>query len=273
MGHRPSVIPSVAGRAPSTMRVASVAVVLVVAVSVLGACGGDDTSSASTSTGAVPTSSTVAPSSSSSSSSTTTSSASSTSSTSSSVAPDDRVVAWPPKGETFSTPEAVAADFTARVFGTGAVLGAFRAGDMRSGEIDVFASDEAGRPLGSVRSTLLLRQVGTDDAWSVLAAVSEGASIRTPAGGDTVSGVVTVAGRARGFEANVNVRAVAVRNPDVALDEQTTMGGNLDQPRRYRVDLDLSQATAGDVVLLVVHGGAGLETDPGDTAVIPVVIG
>lgn len=188
----------------------------------------------------------------------------------STTTPGGAVVAWPAAGVQFGTPQAAAADFAAQVFGTGAVLGAFRAGDGASGEVEVFASDENGRAIGSARSTLLMRQFG--GSWTVLAAVSDGASIASPAAGESVDGIVTVAGAARGFEANVNVRAVLRDDPTRVLDEEVTQGGNLDRSRPYEVELDLSSAQSGDVVLIVVHGGVGLETDPGDTAVIPVVI-
>lgn len=241
----------------------------------LAACGGDDDTETTSTTSSVTTSpdTTPPPATSTTSTAATTSVPTTTSapaSTSSTV--PTPVVAWPPADVEFSTPEAVAADFAARVLGRGAVLGAFRAGDQRSGEIEVFASDETGRPIGDARSTLLLRQVSGDD-WAVIAAVSEGASITDPITGDVVSGSIDVVGRARGFEANINIRAVAIDDPSTALDEEITLAGSLDQTEPYAVTLDVSDATRGSVVLLIVRGGVGLETDPGDTAVIPVVIG
>ena len=38
------------------------------------------------------------------------------------------------------------------------------------------------------------------------------------------------------------------------------------------MSLDLSGASPGEVVTLLVRGGVGLETDPGDFGAIPVVI-
>jgi hypothetical protein len=38
------------------------------------------------------------------------------------------------------------------------------------------------------------------------------------------------------------------------------------------VTLDLSDAEPGDVVVLLVRGGSGLESDPGDFGAIPIVI-
>lgn len=250
---------------------------LVLLAAATAACGDDtapSTTPVSTPTTVPASVTTTAPSSSTTSTTPSTSSSTTTAPTTSAPATtipsDQTVAAWPPTGVRFTTPEAVAADFTARAYPRGAVLGAFRAGDALSGEIEVFASDETGRPIGVARSVLLVRELG-DRGWTVLAAVSEGATIESPGAGDEVGPLVEVSGRARGFEANVNVRAVPIGAPDDVLDEEITFGGNLVRLRPYRVDLDVSAAAPGDVLLLVVRGGVGLETDPGDTAVIPVV--
>ena len=51
------------------------------------------------------------------------------------------------------------------------------------------------------------------------------------------------------------------------------MAGNFGEVLPYTVSLDLGGATDGDVVTLLIRGGTGLETDPGDFSAIPVVIG
>jgi hypothetical protein len=51
------------------------------------------------------------------------------------------------------------------------------------------------------------------------------------------------------------------------------MAGNLGEALPYSVELDVSGAAAGDVVTLLIRGGTGLETDPGDFGAVPVVIG
>lgn len=56
------------------------------------------------------------------------------------------------------------------------------------------------------------------------------------------------------------------------LAEQTTMGGSMETLEPFAVELDLSSAGPGDVVTLLVRGGVGLETDPGEFAAIPVVV-
>jgi hypothetical protein len=51
------------------------------------------------------------------------------------------------------------------------------------------------------------------------------------------------------------------------------MAGNFDVDLPYSVVLDLTGASSGDTVVLLVRGGTGLETDPGEFGAIPVVVG
>ena len=48
--------------------------------------------------------------------------------------------------------------------------------------------------------------------------------------------------------------------------------GAQETPLPFTTSLDLSAAAPGDVVTILVQGGTGLETDPGDFGAIPVVI-
>jgi hypothetical protein len=172
----------------------------------------------------------------------------------------------------FDTPEAAAADFLAGVFGDGPMLGEFMAGDSRSGEIEVFASAD-GAPIGQPRSVLFLRQLGPDDGWFVIGAGSDVATITTPEGLATVPAApLLVEGLGTGFEATIVVSAF-VAGQAGELDRAVTMAGNFGESLPYSVSLDLSATRTGDVVALLVRGGTGLETDPGDFAAIPVVIG
>jgi hypothetical protein len=188
-------------------------------------------------------------------------------------APDQPAV-WPAAGVVFTTPEVAAEDFLANVFPTpGPVIGEFRAGDSRSGEIDVFAAGENGEPIGNARSVLFLRQLGPVDGWFVIGAGSDLATIERPESLDVVqAGPLTVSGRAQGFEANIGIMAFVAGAATPLLDSTTTMAGNMGEVLPYSVTLDLSAAQPGDVVVVLVHGGAGLETDPGDFSAIPVVI-
>jgi hypothetical protein len=194
-------------------------------------------------------------------------------STTSTLAPPQQKAVWPAADVVFSTPEAAAKDFLAHVFQPGPTIGEFKFGDSRSGEFEVFATDETGKPIGTARSFLILRQLGPSDGWFVLGAASNYAAIFDPESQTAVkAGPVTVSGRARGFEANVAVKAFIAGKATPLLDMKTTMAGNLDTALPFSVTLDLSAAKPGDVVVLMVHGGAGLETDPGDFGAIPIVI-
>jgi hypothetical protein len=187
--------------------------------------------------------------------------------------PDTTLAVWPAAGVVFETPEAAAADFLNSVYDFAPVLGPFVAGDARSGEIEVFASEDGTTPIGEARSTLLMRRLPPDDGWFVLAAVSPLATIDTPASGATVpAAAVEVTGVATGFEATIVVDAYVVGQGSPPLDNQVTMAGNFGDPQPYAVRLDLGAATSGTTVVLMVRGGVGLETDPGDFSAIPVAV-
>ena len=180
---------------------------------------------------------------------------------------------WPAADVVFDTPEAAAEDFVTQVLDVPPALGEFQQGDSRSGEIELLSLGEnGGTPV--VRGVILLRQLGPDDGWFVIGVANDNASITVPTAGATVvAGPLLVEGVARGFEANVNVRAFVAGDASSDLDQQIAMGGAMETPEPISVMLDLSGASTGDVVTIVVRGGVGLETDPGDVGAIPVVIG
>jgi hypothetical protein len=180
---------------------------------------------------------------------------------------------WPAADVVFTTPEEAAEDFVREVLGVPPVLGEFQQGDARSGELEVLSPGEGASPTSVVRSTLLLRQLGPDDGWFVVGAQNDNAVVTTPASpAEVPAGPVTVSGRARGFEANVVVSAFVAGDAGTDLDEEVTSGGALETPEPFTVTLDLTGAEPGDVVAVLVRGGTGLETDPGDFGAIPVVI-
>ncbi len=180
---------------------------------------------------------------------------------------------WPAADVLFSSPEAAATDFLSNVFGDGPVVGEFMAGDSRSGELEVFAT-AAGARIGEARSVLFMRQLGPDDGWFVLAAASNVATITTPESTATVpAGMLTVEGLGTGFEATIVVSAFVAGRPNSELDRKVAMAGNFGEALPYTMTLDLSAAAPGDVVMLLIRGGTGLETDPGDFGAVPVIIG
>ena len=180
---------------------------------------------------------------------------------------------WPAADVAFATPEEAAEDFVREALGVPPALGEFQEGDARSGEIEVLSPGEGETPTSIVRSRLLLRQLGPEDGWFVLAAVNDNASVTSPeAGAEVPAGPLAVSGQARGFEANVVVRAFRAGDASAELDQVVTTGGALESPEPFSVTLDLASAQPGDVVAVLVRGGTGLETDPGDFGAVPVVI-
>lgn len=188
----------------------------------------------------------------------------------------DQPAIWPAPDVVFATPEEAAADFVSAVliFDGDPALGEFQQGDARSGEIAVLFAGETGDldpPLEN--GLLLLRQIAPTDGWYVIAATSDGAVIDTPAALEEVpAGTVTVAGEGRGFESTLVVSAFPPGDDDAAFDQQIGAGGAFGDNEPYSVDLDLSGASPGDVVAILVHGDTGLGSDPGTFAAIPVVI-
>lgn len=182
---------------------------------------------------------------------------------------------WPADDVVFATPEEAAADFvrTALVNGEDPALGAFEPGDTGSGEIRVDFPGESAGATPSPRGRLLMRQLGDDDGWFVIAAVSDGATITTPSAGAVVpAGPLTVEGEARGFEGTVVVSAFSAGDRATEFDSQLVRGGTFADLEPYSTSLDLSDGVPGETVVVLVQGDVGLETDPGDFAAIPVVI-
>ena len=180
---------------------------------------------------------------------------------------------WPAADVVFESPEAAAADFIVEVLGVPASLGEFQQGDTRSGEIEVFSPRQGDAGPAVVRGLLLLRQLGPYDGWFVLAAINDHARIDAPASGAQIdAGPLMVEGVGRGFEANIVVTALVADKVGTQLDRLITMGGAFDTAEPFTVTLDLSAAPPGETVMLLIRGGTGLETDPGDFAAIPVVV-
>lgn len=247
------------------MRTKSTLAALVATAALLVACGDDDSSGDDTTTsGSVVTTTTEV--------AVTTSTESEETSTTE-VATLEQPAIWPAADVVFTTPEEAAFDFVEKALGVPPVLGEYMGGDSRSGEIIVYSPGEDPAATPTARGLLALRQLGPADGWFVIAAINEFASISTPESmAEVAAGPLTVEGLGRGFEANVVVTAFIAGDYGTILDQQITMGGAMETAEPYSVTLDLSGAAPGDVVVLLVRGGVGLESDPGEFGAIPVVI-
>jgi hypothetical protein len=188
----------------------------------------------------------------------------------------DQPAIWPAADVVFATPEEAAADFVSAVLISEGdpVLGEFQQGDSRSGEIAVLFAGETGDldpPLEM--GVLSLRQIGPTDGWYVIAAVSDGAIIDTPSALEEVpAGVVTVSGEGRGFEGTLAVSAFQPGEDAATFDLEIGAGGAFADLEPYSVELDLSRAGPGDVVVILVRGDSGLGNDPSTFAALPIVI-
>jgi hypothetical protein len=178
---------------------------------------------------------------------------------------------WPAADVVMTSPEAAGRDFMERAMGVPAVLGEFRQGDQRSGEIEVFVeTDGGGSPSRWPRAVLFLRRLGPADGWFVIGAASQHVTITSPEVGAVVPpGSLLVAGQGRGFEATLVVEAFLPGQLE-PLDQVVTFGGSLDTSLPYQAELDLSRAPPGAVVAIVTRGGVGLETDPGEFTAVPI---
>ena len=179
---------------------------------------------------------------------------------------------WPAADVVFTTPVAAASDFVSEVLGVPPALGEFQQGDSRSGEIEVLLLPEGGGGAETVRSVLLLRQLGPSNGWFVLAAINGANTITTPVSmAEVAAGPVEVAGAGRGFEATVIVEAFVAGRSEL-YEQQITQGGPFETAEPYSVTFDFSGLDSGTTMMLLVRGGVGLETDPGEFSAIPVVI-
>lgn len=180
---------------------------------------------------------------------------------------------WPTPDVVFDTPGEAAADFVTKVLGVAPLLGDFQQRDARSGEIVVFSPSDDRDPATIVsRGLLSLRQLGPANGWFVIDGSSEGVTISSPARGDVVAGgPLVIEGLGRGFESNLLVRAFVAGDADALLDTDVAMT-DWATPAPYSVTLDLVGASSGDVVTLIAVGDTGLETDPSEFGVIPVMI-
>lgn len=178
---------------------------------------------------------------------------------------------WWSNDSVADTPEGAATAAVESLIGVIPVLGDYMGGDNRSGEMIVYSPGET-TPVE--RSLLLLRQLGPADQWSVIGAINAAMTIDRPEARSVVpAGMLTVSGRARGFEALVVVTAHRIGDTIELIDHAFTMGGSLETPEPFTVELDLSDANPGDVIAIVVRGGVGLEDDPGEFSAIPIRIG
>jgi hypothetical protein len=157
---------------------------------------------------------------------------------------------WPVASSSvvYHDPVAAARGFAVDYVGfTDPVIGEFRAGDSRSGEVPVRPS--AGGP----ETLVLVRQLGADGSWSVLGSQTANLQPSAPVALASISSPVTVRGMSTAFEATVNVE-IREDGGSQPLAKTTVMGGSNGQMGPYEATIPFADphAASGAVVLLTV---------------------
>ena len=149
---------------------------------------------------------------------------------------DPYAVAYPsPRtSQRFQSHEAAGQAYATDVLGfTDPVVGEFRAGDNRSGEVPV--SDREDGP----ETTVLVRQMG-DDSWYVLGSFTQDITVETPESGDAIGSPFETTGSALAFEGNVEVVVRAQADPE-PLGEGFVTGSGVPPAGPFEGSIEFAQ--------------------------------
>jgi hypothetical protein len=133
---------------------------------------------------------------------------------------ETRTVIWPrPGGGTvYDEPTDAARGMATGLAGfTDPLVGEFRQGDSRSGEVDI-------RPKSTGPATTVLVRQMSDGHWYAIGASSDDLRLSSPDVGTAVSSPVTVRGRSRAFEGTIIVTVLAQGDP-TPLGREPLIGG------------------------------------------------
>lgn len=152
---------------------------------------------------------------------------------------------WPLGRSGYTDPVAVARAFALRYLAMPTVVtGAYRAGDSRSGEVEVRPSDR-----GPV-TTVLVRELSGTTTWSVLGSVGQDLTIASPPSLSVVRSPLTVTGTSTAFEgvANLELRADGEAAP---IASAVVHGGSMGVVGPFRGVLHFTtpSARAGALIL------------------------
>ncbi|MCU1499848.1 MAG: hypothetical protein JWM47_3801 [Acidimicrobiales bacterium] len=160
---------------------------------------------------------------------------------------DHASIVWPDaaSSERFTEPVPAARGFAETYLGFEApVVGAFQAGDARSGEVEVRP-----RETGPV-TTILVRQFA-DDAWYVLGAATANIALTEPVSSATITSPVTLRGLALAFEGSLDVEVRRDGSAEPVGEGVVTGGGDVMRPFEGSVEFDA--APGGGAIVVLVH--------------------
>ena len=103
-------------------------------------------------------------------------------------------------------------------------------------------------------TTVIVRQLGSDDTWWVLGAATEEIVLDAPAAGATVTSPVALSGRARAFEGTVDVQIRQDGATDPIGTGFVTGAGDVVHPFDGEVEFTAATAERGAIVLLTTGG-------------------
>lgn len=165
---------------------------------------------------------------------------------------DEALVVWPwvSSDVRYETPEAAAQGFAEELAGfTDPIVGGFREGDPRSGEVEIRPSEQ-----GPV-TTVLVRQLGPDDSWWVLGSVTQNIEIDQPTAQQELTSPATLVGRALAFEGTVQVSVLGEgREGPLGEGFVTGSGGGEPGPFEGSVEFEPAGASSGAVLFYTLGG-------------------
>lgn len=170
---------------------------------------------------------------------------------------------WPAPGSMDQgDPVAVARSFVTDYVGLeDPALSAYRAGEPRAGEVEVYRRSEDGRVLDTVVSVISLRQLD-GRRWSVTSAQTDQVELETPETLDVVRSPLVVRGRGRGFEGNVVVELrPAFATAPLAREPVTAGSAGTLEPFTARLAFTPPDGTATGALL--VRTGSGIAAADG----------
>lgn len=165
---------------------------------------------------------------------------------------------WPWQGSAtrYSDPVSAARGFATDLVGfTAPVTGEYRAGDSRSGEVDVRAKAT------SAPTTVFVRQI--NGSWWVLGSTTADIQVSAPAAGAAITSPVGLAGTSTAFEATVNVHLLAdgaAGSPATPLASTYVMGGSMGDLLPFTGNLEFTSpgaGTSGSLVFLTFSSEDG----------------
>lgn len=182
--------------------------------------------------------------------STSTSSPSTTAPTTTTTVVQPLTAVWPfaNSSQRFAGPVAAARSFAVDYLGfTAPVVGAFQAGDTRSGEVEVRSSAR-----GAV-TTVFVRQLDATNTWWVLGCSTGNLQISRPSALEVITSPVTLTGQSTAYEAVVNVE---LRADDslTPLVKTTMMGGSMGVMGPFTKSISFAKpAVAGGAIVLKTY--------------------